>query len=229
MGRYVQANATCVLQQRCILDVMGSCCCAWTVPSGVTEATFEIWGGGGAGGQKCCCYCGAGTGGFGGGYSLKTVAVSSGTTYTLCAGGGGPSRYCAVSGVMNGCAGETSFVTGASLSNFCAVGGGGGYWCCRIGACVCCGGAAYGGDVNLSGGHGFSGVGQSWPCQMSFGGPSPFGGGYSTFHTSNCSYNCFPGCCGQFPGGGGTGQMANTCDCCVCNGPGAAGLVRVTF
>ena len=229
MGRYFVSTSSATAVQRCTLEVMGACCYLWTVPSNVTTATFEVWGGGGAGAQKCCCYCGGGGSGAGGGYALKTISVTPGAQYTICAGGGGPSTYCAVSGVMTGCSGSTSYVTGTGLSNLCANGGGGGYWCCRIGTCVCCGGLAYGGDVNLSGGFTWQSIGQSWPCNMSFGGPAPFGGGWSSFHSQNCQQACQPGCIGNFPGGGGTGQSNNCCDCCVCNGPGAAGLVRVTF
>jgi len=229
MGRYFSETPTVIVQQRCILDVVGSCCCAWTVPAGVTEATFEVWGGGGSGAPKCCCYCGGGSGGFGGGYALKSTPVTAGSTYTICAAPGGAMLYCSASGVNTGCNGGTSYVTGTGLTNLCSVGGGGGVWCCNAGACVCCGGASYGGDVCLYGGYGWSAVRQSWPCNMSFGGPSPFGGGYQNFHSLNCQQACAPGLLGVFPGGGGTGQSANCCDCCVCNGSGAAGLVRVTF
>ena len=32
-------------------------CCLWTVPSGVTKVTFEIWSGGGGGAGPTCCNC----------------------------------------------------------------------------------------------------------------------------------------------------------------------------
>ena len=52
-------------------------CCLWTVPSGVTRVTFEIWsGGGGAPGHTCCNCCSFSIGGAGGNYGIKTVSTS---------------------------------------------------------------------------------------------------------------------------------------------------------
>jgi hypothetical protein len=55
------------------------------------------------------------------------------------------------------------------------------------------------------------------------------GGRSTVMVANNCQQSCRPGCCGAFPGGGGSGFVANCCDCCVCNGGGAPGLVRITF
>jgi len=35
----------------------GNLSATWTVPSDVTCATFEVWGGGGSGSPGCCCTC----------------------------------------------------------------------------------------------------------------------------------------------------------------------------
>ena len=54
----------------------GGCCCLWTVPAGIRNVTFEVWGGGGAGSGACCCQYsqdGAGTGG----YAIITVTSAS--------------------------------------------------------------------------------------------------------------------------------------------------------
>jgi len=227
MGRYIQSPAI-LLAPRCILEVVGGNSCIWTVPSGITNVSFELWGGGGAGGPKCCCYCQSTNGGHGGGYSLKTISTSSGTVFCICAGPGGARFYCASS--ATGCAGATSYVTGTGLSNLCAVGGGGGasgtFYCYYV--CTCCGGAAYGGDINMQ-------SGRTWNknrggCNyMAAGGPSPFGGGESYLHYQQCCPYMSCGYDGVYPGGGGTGIVNCCCDCCGCNGAGAPGLVRITF
>ena len=66
------------------------CCCAWTVPSGVTRVQIEIWGPGGGGGSgstpECCGTnppAGAGT------YMSSALTVTPGDILTLCAGAGG--------------------------------------------------------------------------------------------------------------------------------------------
>ena len=229
MGRFISSTTGLTPAQRKIVQIAGAFCCQWTVPSGVTTATFEIWGGGGAGGPKCCCYCGASMGGAAGGYSIKTITVSAGSQYTLCAGGGGAVRYCSVSGTNQGCSGDTSYVTGTGLTNFCATGGLGGYTVCCQQLPNCCGGVGYGGDVNIIGGDGWQMGGCSWNyCHMSAGGSAAFSGKVTHTPQQCCMYGN-EGRNGIFPGGGGTGFYACACDCCACNGAGGAGLVKVTY
>lgn len=230
MGRYVSCTSASIPTYSCRLNVIGACCCLWTVPANVSSVTFEIWGGGGAGGQKCCCRCEGTSAGAGGGYSIKTVSVSSGQQFTICAGNGGCVNYCAAGGTSYGCAGGTSYVTGTGLSNFCAVGGTGGCWPgCSMSGCYCWGGMSYGGDVNIPSGRGHMTLMWDGYCQMSVGGPSPLGGGESGKHNNHCCMGGCHGCWGSFPGGGGTGVHLCCCDCCWCNGGGGPGLVRVTF
>jgi len=66
------------------------CCCAWVVPTGVTQIQVELWGAGGGGGAgsggECC---GTHPGGGGATYGKFTLPVTPGVTLTLCAGAGG--------------------------------------------------------------------------------------------------------------------------------------------
>ena len=120
MPRYISVASAYNPVQRNELIVVGGNSCTWTVPTGVTTATFEIWGGGGAGGPKCCCYCGASMGGAAGGYAIKTIAVTPGSQYSIVAGAAGCAVYCSVGGVNCGCRGCVTYVTGTNLTNFCA-------------------------------------------------------------------------------------------------------------
>ena len=62
------------------------CCCLWTVPTGVARATFEIWGAGGNGHGACSCNrCQIYAGAQGGYYATRTINVTPGDTYTVCA------------------------------------------------------------------------------------------------------------------------------------------------
>lgn len=229
MGRYISDTVGLYTVQQKTLHVIGGNSCTWTVPSGVSTATFEIWGGGGAGGPKCCCYCGASGAGSAGGYSIKTIAVSPGTQYTLVAGAGGAPVYCSVGGVNQGCRGCTTYVTGSNLSNFCAEGGIGGFTVCCYQMTSGCGGLAYGGDFNIQGGDAWQKGGcSSFICHFSAGGAAAFSG-RATHATEHCCAYFSPGRCGAFPGGGGTGFFACACDCCSCQGGGAPGLIKVTY
>ena len=116
------------------LEVIGSCQCTWTVPTGVTSIFIELWGGGGGGGgnPQCCC-CQMGVGGGGGNYISTTLTVTGGSSYSICAGAnGGAGQPC------RGTQGGTSYVTGTGLTTFCAVGGAGGCGGCNL-ASICYG------------------------------------------------------------------------------------------
>ncbi len=114
----------------------------WTVPDGVTSATFQLWGAGGYG--AAAYHCQQGVPGGSGAFAQKTVAVSAGDVYTLCLGdwlsppGGnfqGTSAYkcfdctraccesCAVEALNYGIRGPKAYVLGTGLTNFCAEGG----------------------------------------------------------------------------------------------------------
>lgn len=132
--------------------VDANCCephglrCCWIVPDGVRHVTFEVWGGGGgggSGGRQCNC-CDTGEPGLGGAYARKSINVTPGDYYWVCAGNGGMWDEFTTSGrpLGNGCCnginGGASYVIGVGLTNFCAEGGRGGrgdlsigcyYWC----------------------------------------------------------------------------------------------------
>lgn len=98
---------------------------SWTVPAGITCATFEIWSAGGNGGARSCCDCyHQGSGGGGGRYVGASLQVTPGTVYTLCIGCSNDSD------IGNGChyqclgaAGQVSYVTGTGITTLCASAG----------------------------------------------------------------------------------------------------------
>lgn len=232
--------------------------CNWTVPTGVTGVVFEIWGGGGGGaGGICNCDCCATTmGGAGGGYAMKTVSVTPGSAYVLCAGNagvgedGGP--YGAPSGSAGaaGITGGTSYVTGPNVpANFCATGGTGGIYSGVLQCYIICGcvgpegGTGFNGDINQTGGPavaGSSGTNAYAPYTMGGAAAGP-GGGAGGFVGSTCcgsdaAYNLDMH--GSVPGGGGSGQRigyptGGPGACCGCrttaSGRGAPGLIKVTW
>lgn len=114
----------------CVYDASNfscGCCCAWTVPSGVCKARFEIWGPGGSSGASNCC--GGSPWGTNGSFIAFTIPVTPGCVYTLCAA-------CATMSMQPYCGGcltyaqscyngslKASFVSGYGLCNICAPGG----------------------------------------------------------------------------------------------------------
>jgi len=214
----------------------GGQCCLWTVPSGRTWVKFEMWGGGGGGAGTCCCM--AGRGGGSGAYTYKVVcsSVLPGCQYTICAGG-----TTATSPTAQGCVGNTSYVTGYGLSNFCAVGGANGcagcnyvqtymdHQTCSFPYCCC----AYGGDLMI---HGTSGQYISYTsCANSFQGEAmvaaktvtgPIYGPGGCLNGGTCGCAWFP--CAVFPGGGGMSSQSHG-GSCWCGGWGAGGAVSVTY
>ena len=235
MGRYYQPTTTTTTTsaKTCDFGTPGSY--TWTVPTGITKASFEIWGAGGGGGAVACCSCYyAGPPGAGGGFSKKAIAVTPGQAYTICVGYGGMVSTvgsCQLHSCCCGAAGTTTYVTGTNLSNFCATGGDGGqaqcYWGC---GCSNTGGQGYGGDINQPGGAGGGGHASS-QCMLYTGmaGAAAFTGGSGIFTSDACFPSCMPGQVGQFPGGGGTTAFANQCCCCGPGGTGGNGLVRIYY
>jgi hypothetical protein len=237
MGRYI--NTGNVVQtgggsKRVFFTPTASTTQTWTVPAGVTCATFEIWGGGGSGSPTCCCTCTGGSAGSGGAYSLKTVQVTPGSNYTIAAGQGGCGTQQWYNSNACGCCGFTTYVTGTNLTNFCAEGGQGGYWCNSIPAPAPAN--AYGGDINMVGGTAIKVNSCCWyGCGgMQAGGSSPFGGGYQ-WHPFGVG-GVMPLACGAtgvYPGGGSPAKAQWTngwCDCCAgCTAGGADGLVIISI
>jgi hypothetical protein len=213
----------------------GGSCCLWEVPEGTAYIKFEMWGGGGGGAGACCCQ--QGCGGSGGSYSIKTLSgsqVVAGCEYTICGAGS-----TAQSNTCCGFPGNTSFVIGHNLSNFCARGGAPGdtkcfqyISCYQRAMCYgsCC---ATGGDINV---HSAVSTAKTTiycynnsqmlttvaPATVS--GPIYGPTGCSIAGAGECAILAPP----IFPGGGG--QSGQTyAGICRCGWWGAAGLVLVTF
>ena len=240
VAQYVEGGSSASLNQIFVYNTSltgasnGGACCAFTVPDDVSWASFEVWGGGGRGPGGCCCQQPTQSGGAGA-YARKTISVTPGDTYTVCAAG---TTDCNCS--CCGTEGFPSFATGTGL-NICAKGGPRScgkcfvaYGTCNyIGHTINCRHEGYSGaDFGLPR---ISGAARSmWCYRQSFShtpqGPN-FGGGALT-SADSCSRQG-SGCCmycsfAAFPGGGGPG--AHTSSDGRCWGMfGAGGLVIVTY
>jgi len=214
-------------------------CCLWTVPTGVSKVTFEVWSGGGAGAGNLCCCCYQSLGGAGGNYAQKTICVTPGWEYTVCAGGTFPCPCVRACIGGQGCA---SFVTGCNLSNFCAVGACGAV-ACQSGdtyspyinqSCANCGVcSSYGADFGISGSTGgMTGRGYALCIKRTiFTGAAPIIG--KRHMGSGSEYNCACGCFINWPAGGGmsghTGYVGSYTNCCAAGNMGGSGLVKITY
>ena len=98
--------------------------CVWTVPAGVSEAQFQIWGAGGTGTGCSGSCCSFGLPGGSGEYTYVRMAVSPGEIYTLCAGGAYEQGSCYSSTCFDGC---NSFVCGSNSTCIMSCGGSFGY------------------------------------------------------------------------------------------------------
>ena len=234
MARYCTIVTSATLTCSAVCDFPTPGAYTWTVPSGVTEVTFEIWGPGGGGGAKCCCECyHGGPPGAGGGYSSVTVATAAGCAYAVCVGYGGMVTgvgSCTLHWCCYGQPGSTTYVTGFNLSNLCATGGDGGrndcYYIC---GCNVNGGIGYGGTVVSCGSGGANqGYSDAYFWRFAHAGAPPFTGASRPMTGDHCC-PCMLGYPGVFPGGGGATVMPNICCCCSQGGVGANGLVRIHF
>jgi hypothetical protein len=208
----------------------------FTVPTGVTEITVEVWGGGGRGAGMPAAG-GGGAGGGGGAYSRETIVVTPGTTYNFFVGAGSST---AAPG------GDSWFINATTLM---AKGGNSAADGATTGATG--GDAASGfGTIRFSGGNGGSGTGTTAPI-ISGGGGSSAGsaadgnnggtpaGGIAPTNGGNGGPGiedavlAIPGTTdgngsgGAFPGGGGGGGLSNVA--LVSGGAGGNGKVTVSF
>lgn len=105
----------------CTCKMIGDKCCAWTVPSGVTEVQFQIWGSGSDNAGACCC--GGSPFGATGAYTFVRIPTTAGQIYCICSGGivGGRTGFCCSN--AGACGGCQSHVNGPGLSSVCADGG----------------------------------------------------------------------------------------------------------
>lgn len=230
--------------QQCASD--GGCCeiangrcCLWTVPEGVTQAKFDIWSGGGGGaGMTCDINCSYGVGGAGGGWAVKSINVTEGTQYTICAGGVYPcsNHHACTSG--EGCA---SYVIGPGLSNFCVKGGcsgvmcNGDAWghmymqsCANTNICM-----HFGADFGMAGTTGLHVRSGQCHCQVHhmITGKAPWIG--MNAESIAVEWWCTCGCYVPGFGAGGMSGSSSYCGsaakCCAAGNMGGPGLVKVTF
>jgi|GEM_PF-1269240 len=190
---------------------------SWTVPCGVTTATFEIWGGGGGGGGDGSNGFPAGSGGGSGGYSTVTfVGLVAGNTYTFVVGNGGNGTSGNTGGGPLNNGGSTTLTgTGVSLTanggNVGAPNGGAGGT----------GGTASGGSTNTTGNAG----GVSTGTISGTGSGAPNGGG----DVSGCSSTACTGGNGNAFGGGAAGGGPRGGGSNSTGGNGASGGVTISF
>ena len=215
------------------------CCCLWTVPTRVKRLHIEMWGAGGGGHGSCSCNrCQHFKGAGGGYYNSKTITVSPGWTYTVCASGAG--NCCRTECV--GCNGCSSYVNGCNLSNFCALGGIPGCandsWStkCNSEWNCCVGPTGNGGDFGFgTPSPAFNGaefIYDRGHCHCynyaGFSGSAPLIGTFVGQSIRECWVRC--GCWTVPYGHGGQGSYTTYCgSCCGQGGMGGAGLVRITY
>ena len=84
--------------------------CNWTVPSGVTNVQFQLWGPGGGTSQNCCC--GGAPFGPSGAYAVVQMDVTAGDVYCLC---GGCAYCCCAHQNTPGLCGSPTFISGPGL------------------------------------------------------------------------------------------------------------------
>jgi len=204
----------------------------WVVPIGITQVTFEAWGGGGGGGGSDGVD--GGSGGGGGAYSRKfNVNVMPGQRFTITIGSGG-SGGAGGSG-NDGTAGQDTTITQSStktivLAKAGALGGGGGPinpGGAGGSASSCIGDIAFSGGTGASnpsegGGGGGSGGnnGQGGDTTTSTGGSGGANNGSNGANGGN------PGGTGILPGsGGGGGNVSGS----ATGGNGASGQVNIIY
>lgn len=217
-------------------DCTGGCCCLWTVPSYVTNVTFELWsaGGNGAGAcsyNRCQHFQGAG----GGNYSSKTISTAPGCQYTVCAGGVYPCK----SVECVSCFGCSSYVNGYNLSNYCVCGGAAACsnsdWntYCFAEWTYCLSRNHNGADMTLEPMRpAFSGANVFCHChnQEHIPQSAPLIGTYVYNQIRECWMRC--GCWTSPYGHGGSSAMSTYCGsdgCCGQGATGGSGLVKITY
>jgi uncharacterized repeat protein (TIGR01451 family) len=187
----------------------------WTVPAGVTNATFDVFGAAGGAGAT------AGSAGGNGGEATATFHVSPGQRFEIVVGGKGGDA------LPHGGDGAGGFNGGGGAGDPAASGGGGGGSDVRIGACaatlscdfsariIVAGGGGGGGNVaGSSGGAGGGPAGGSGAGAYLGGGGTQSGGGGGGAGADDGSFGS--GGDGIEEGGGGGGGWYG--------GGGAAGL-----
>ena len=227
------------------LTVASNAVSPWTVPTGVTSVTVEMWGGGGGGGYKFTAVsaAGRGGGGGGGGYSRATLTgLTPGSTIAYSVGGAGAGGNATTP--ANASAGANTTFTGVTTAN------GGSAGANKVDATVPAsvnggtGGTANGGageagsTANTSGGgaggaagwNGSAGVvGAAGGSVTS--GTGGVGGGTAPSKGGNGgnAANGAAGGPGNSPGGGGAGGSGAANASKFNGGAGAAGTIILTY
>lgn len=181
------------------------CCCAWTVPAGVTQIIVELWGAGGGGGSGASANCCGNSPGAGAGsYIKRQITVAPGDVMTICAGAGGCyGPNCdgtQVSFCCCGSNGSCSFVRRNGINCIDAIGGSFGSSCCYL-QCGCTYNATCGNNHGVSGCSPCGSNGNWGGCTSTsfevIGGPSvsmtPGCGGYCTAQQSMGAGTTFGG------------------------------------
>ncbi|NEV95004.1 T9SS type A sorting domain-containing protein [Psychroflexus sp. YR1-1] len=210
----------------------------FTVPGGVTEITVELWGAGGAGGQgaeKQGTYSGGGGGG--GAYSVQTLAVLSGQTYTINVGAGGSfltgERDGGLSSVVfvdaglevtaNGGTAGSNTIKNPGSPRVNGPGGAGG-----SGGTYAGGGGADGSSTGGGGGGSSAGTASPGETAIDFNGAiAPSGGGNGGNGRTGSAGAGSPGTAPGGGGGGGFGGGANNTG--YVGGAGGDGQVKITY
>jgi len=175
----------------------------WIAPAGVSSVTVKAWGGGGAGGGGTDNNGQGGGGGGGGEFRQESVAVTSGTVYTVTIGtggtgstgdgtSGGASSFNSTSVVANGGIGGQGSANGGAGG----VGGSGG-----TGTTYYLGGSGAAGTTSIGGGggEGSGSTANGGNASGSTGGSGTDGGDGGDGSTTQL------GIAGSAPGGGGGG------------------------
>lgn len=120
-------------QDSCNTDYDKTCYCYWCTPAGTASVTFEAFGGGGGGAGACNCAWG--WSGGAGAYAKKQLDFSvddySQTKYLIYVA---PTTCCSPTSSC-GFIGNTSYIAGSGLTNFCAEGGLPGCTLCCMNGC----------------------------------------------------------------------------------------------
>ena len=209
----------------------GGRCCLWTVPDGVTQVTFELWGSGADGPGARCCQAPVYTG-SGGMYAMRTVETVAGCTYTLCAAGSG----CCQSS-CGGAAGQTTFVSGSGIATTCAPSGEPGRTgCFTLAVPTCCAGCVVckqsAGDWCMPAIRGTTHTeGDCMNTQKWVMGGSYQLGTFNATRLTCMNTTYCDACCwgyGHFPAGPGSNAIVCS-GVCRCGTPGMGGVIRVSF
>lgn len=187
----------------------------FTVPAYVYKLKVTVVGGGGGGGGSAYTNSGGAGGGGGGGCAIKILSVSPGDTFTVTIGSGG-----AAGSSSNGTGGNgnnSSFVGGSY--NIIANGGNGGTGGNNLPSLGGIGGAASGGDLNLTGGGGGSGFNDS-----NSGRNTPGNGGGAAFIGAGARGNT---AASANSGGGGGGGSSNTG--AIAGQAGGSGVIFIEY